>query len=203
MQRYEFFFYLCAVKENYMEQITLKKNIWHAAGTAGLALGAVSSIYLFTGQFLAGDLSPASLWQQVFGMALWAIKFIACIWLMKFFMTKFARENKSAGRKDIFRMGRATALLSALMFSAIYLANMLYISADFYNEIFQETIRQVQSSLDANSLSMLEKIVGKLPQITFTYYLIYCFIFGTVLSAIISRTIPLQEHSSENQQDEQ
>ena len=176
-----------------MEQITLKKNIWHAAGTAGLALGAVSSIYLFTGQFLAGDLSPASLWQQVFGMALWAIKFIACIWLMKFFMTRFALENKGAGRKDIFRMGMATALLSALMFSAIYLANMLYISADFYNQVFQNAIQQMQHALDSNSLSVLERIIGKLPQIAFTYYLIYCFLFGTVLSAIISRTIPSQE----------
>ena len=71
-----------------MEQITLKKSIWHAAGTAGLALGAVSSAYLFSGQLLAGDLLPASVWQQVAAMALWAIKFVVCIWLMKFFMTK-------------------------------------------------------------------------------------------------------------------
>jgi hypothetical protein len=187
-----------------MEQNTLKKNMWNAAGTAGLALGAVSAAYLFAGQFIAGDIdAPASFWQQAIAIVLWVTKFIGCIWLMNFFMKKFLRENEGIDQKTLFRMGMLTALLSALMFSAIYLANMLYISADYYDQIFQTAIRQMASSLDSNSLSELRKIMDKLPQITFIYYLTYCFLFGTVLSAILSRNILPKNPFAVNRPDEQ
>ena len=186
-----------------MEQSTLKKNMWNAAGTAGLALGAVSAIYLFMGQFMAGNLAPATFWQQTVALVLWAVKFVGCIWLMNFFMKKFAKENEGIDSRTLFRMGMATALLSALMFSAIILANMLYISADFYNQVFQTAIQQMTSSLDSNTISALGKIMDRLPQILFFYYFTYCFLFGTVLSAILSRTILAKEATEENRPDEQ
>ena len=186
-----------------MEQNAMIKNMWNAAGVAGLALGAVSSAYLFASQFIAGNLSEAVLWQQVIAIALWAIKIIACVWLMRFFMAKFASENSLTDRKTIFRMGMATAFLSALMFSAIYLANILYISADFYDQVLQTAIQQMTPTLDSNSMSVIEKVIDMLPQVLFFYYLTYCFLFGTVLSLIISRSIPTQENLPESQTDEQ
>ena len=176
-----------------MEQNTVNKNSWNAAGTAGLALGAVSTAYLFAGQWLAGNLESASLWQQVIALVLWTVKFGGCIWLMKYFMTKFASENDGVGNRDAFRMGMMTALLSAIMYSAIYLANMLYISADFYEQTFQAVIEQMRPTLDSNSLTTVERLIGNLPQIMFCYNLIYCFLFGTVLSAILSRNIPARD----------
>ena len=44
--------------------------------------------------------------------------------------------------------------------------------------------------LDSNSMSMLEKMEEDYPQISFFSTLIYCFLYGTVLSAILSRNIP-------------
>jgi hypothetical protein len=46
-----------------MEQNTLKKDMWNAASVAGLALGAVSSAYLFATQLIAGNLEAAVLIQ--------------------------------------------------------------------------------------------------------------------------------------------
>ena len=181
----------------------LKKNMWNAAGTAGLALGAVSVAYVFAGQFLSGDLAPATLWQQIVAFLLWAVKFVGCIWLMKFFMTKFAKENEGVDNKAVFRMGMLTALLSSIMFSAIYLANMLYISADYYETVYQTMLQQMESSLDSNSLSMLERVIANMPQIIFFYYLAYCFLFGTVLSAILSRNIPAKDPFADYKPDEQ
>ena len=112
---------------------------------------------------------------------------------MKYFMTKFASENDGVGNRDAFRMGMMTALLSAIMYSAIYLANMLYISADFYEQTFQAVIEQMRPTLDSNSLTTVERLIGNLPQIMFCYNLIYCFLFGTVLSAILSRNIPARD----------
>ena len=79
-----------------MEQNVLTRNMWNSAGTAGLALGAVSAAYLFAGQMLGGDfetVEPATLWQQIAGFILWGAKLISCVGLMVFFMSKFAREN--------------------------------------------------------------------------------------------------------------
>jgi hypothetical protein len=44
--------------------------------------------------------------------------------------------------------------------------------------------------MDSNSLSMVDSYLERLPEITFISNLIYCFAFGTVLSAILSRNIP-------------
>ena len=186
-----------------MEQNALKKNMWNAAGIAGLALGTVSTAYLFAGQWLAGDLAPATLWQQVVAIVLWAVKLVICIWMMKFFMTRFASEHDGIDNKTVFRMGMMTALLSAVMYSAIYLANILYISADFYEHTFQTMIQQMTPAMDSNSLTMVEKLIGKLPQIMFFYNIVYCFLFGTVLSAILSRNIPAKDAFAEYKPDEQ
>ena len=186
---------------NIMEH--LKKNMWNAAGTAGLALGAVSAAYMFAGQFLSGDLTPATLWQQIAAFLLWGLKFAGCIWLMKLFMVKFADENKGADNKTVFRMGMLTALLSAVMYSAIYLANMLYISADYYDTVYQTMYQQMAASLDSNSISMLEKLIANMPQLMFFYNMTYCFLFGTVLSAILSRNIPAKDPFADYKPDEQ
>ena len=188
---------------NIMEQNALKNQMWNSAGTAGLALGAVSSAYLFATQMISGSLEPATGWQMAASAILWIAKFCGCIWLMNFFMKKYASDNKISDIKALSRMGMATAFLSALMFSAIYLANMLYISADLYDQIFQTAIQQMSTQLDSNSTAILEKTVAKLPQITFFYNLGYCFIFGTVLSTILSRNIiaknPFEEYKSDEQ----
>lgn len=177
--------------------------MWNVACTAGLSLGAVSVAYLFAGQFLSGNLEPATWWQQIVALALWVAKFVGCIWLMKFFMTKFAAENADADNKKVFLMGMLTTVLSAIMYSGIYLANMLYISADYFETVYQALIQQMTSTLDSNSLSMLEKVIANLPQITFFYNLIYCCLFGTVLSAILSRNIPAKDPFADYKPDEQ
>ena len=184
-----------------MEQNTLNKNIWNAAGTAGLALGAISSAYLFAGQLIAGNLSPATLWQQVLSLILWGLKFAMCILIMKLSMAKYAYETKASDKKQIFKMGVAAALLSSLVYSGFYLANMLYISPEFYNMVFETTINEMSASIDSNSAAALEKLKAYLPQIVFLSNFIYCFLFGTVLSAILSRNIspkdPLAEFKTE------
>ena len=180
-----------------MEQNSSATNLWTYAGKAGLALGAISSVYHFASYLLAGDLSPATLGQEIIGMVLWAIKFAGCIWVLSFFMKKFASENSGVDKRTAFKMGTASSLLSALMFAAIYLADMLYISPDFYHMIYQEAYTQIIPVLDSNGLEALDRIMPKIPQITFFTTLIYCFIFGTVLSLILSRNIQSQKTPTE------
>ena len=52
-------------------------------------------------------------------------------------------------------------------------------------------------------MSQMDKMMGKMPQITFFSNLIYCFIFGTILSLILSRNIPSKDPFAASRPDEQ
>lgn len=171
-----------------MGQNTLKANIWNAAGTAGLALGAVSTAYMFLNQYLSAvEISPILI--SVSTLVLWGAKFIGCIWLMAFFMKRFAVQNDITDSKAIYRMGALSAVLSALVFSGAALANVSLISAEMFNEQYQALLQSMAPAMDSNSVSMMDKIIDSMPSITFFSNLIYCSIYGTVLSLILSRNI--------------
>ena len=44
--------------------------------------------------------------------------------------------------------------------------------------------------MDSNTINALDKVEAIMPQMIFFSNLIYCFLYGTVLSAILSRNIP-------------
>ena len=87
-----------------MEQNALKNQMWNSAGCAGLALGSVSAAYLFATQMIAGSLEPATASQMVVSTLLWIAKFGGCIWLMNFFMKKYAADNKITDNKPVFKI---------------------------------------------------------------------------------------------------
>ena len=185
-----------------MEQNTLKRNIWNSAGTAGLALGAVSSAYMFISQII-GTAAISPILMSVLTLALWSIKFGGCIWLMAFFMRKFMTENPAADSTAAFRMGMATALLSAIILAGASFANVSFISADLFNEQYQALLQEIAPKMDSNSLNMVDKVLDNMPYITFFSNLIYCFAYGTALSAILSRNISYKDPFAEIKPDEQ
>ena len=111
-----------------MDEKLTRGALWNKAGTAGIALGAVSAIYLFVTQYLSS--LGSSIWISGFSLVLWGIKLLACIWLMSMFMKWFVEKYPSATSTDSFKFGMVTALCSALVYSAITLANVLVINPD-------------------------------------------------------------------------
>ncbi len=185
-----------------MEDNTIKKNMWNEAGKAGLALGAVSAIYLFATQFMGKAEMPAFATTLLTGL-LWAGKFGGCIWLMMFFMKKFASENPEVDNKATRRFGIIAALLSALVYSAISFANVAFISADMFTEQMDLIMQQMAPMMDSNTMAEMDKYMANLPQITFFSNLIYCFIYGVILSAILSKNIPSRDPFADYKPDEQ
>lgn len=179
-----------------MEQNQIQKNMWNGAGKAGLALGGLSSVYLFLTQFL-GTVEMNAILNMLLTLVLWAVKFGGCIWLMTFFMKKFSYENKEADNSMTFRFGMITAFLSALVYAAVSFANVAFISADMFTEQMDMLMGQMAPMLDSNTMSEMNKTMEKLPQITFFSNLIYCSIYGTILSAILSRNIPSRDPFAE------
>lgn len=178
------------------------KVIWNTAAKAGLALGAVSTICMFVGQFLSTQQLSAGA-TTLSGLILWLAETGGCIWLMAFFMKKMVEENQGVTNSQTFKMGLATAFLSGLLFSAATFANIAFISADYYTANVYAVIQQMTASMDANTVAAVDKVLNYLPQIAFFSTLVQCVIFGTIVSAILSRSIPSKDPFANSNVDEQ
>ena len=177
------------------------KRTWDAAAKAGLVLGGVSSAYFALNSLLStyGASRIGNIGSTLIILVLWGFKFYLCIALLKRFMQQFAAQDDSVTNGDTLRLGICTALLSSLVYSAVYLAWVLFIQPD----IFVNAMQSVAATLPAEALSQMQDMIGKLPQYTFWANLIYCFLFGTVLSVILSRNIPSQNPFESQEEDAQ
>jgi len=181
---------------------TIKKTMWNNAGIAGLIMGLISTACMFAGQYLSTcGLSPIT--TSIAGLLLWGMETGGCIYFMFTFMKKFSEENPSVDNAATFKMGMVSAFLSALVYSTASFANIAYISADFFTEQYQTLMQQMAPIMDSNSKNILEKMLSNMPQITFFSNLIYCFIFGTIVSAALSRGIPSKDPFADYRPDKQ
>ncbi len=163
--------------------------MWNDAAKAGIVLGLVPVVYLFLTQLVGKGLVSHAFLAGAVNFLLWLVKFIACIWLMMLYMKKFARERR-ADNSETFRYGCIVAICSALIVAAFSLANVLLINPDAVSSQFNAVFENYSSSMDSNTQEILVRIQGMMPQLTFFSNLIYCFLFGVILSYILSRNIP-------------
>ena len=163
------------------------KSIWSAAAAPALIMGGISVAYLilthFTGLMKGGG---AAVIGGLLTFILWGAKLAACILVMRHLLRSFAASEEDMDSSRVFKFGMAVSFLSALLYSAAYLGYVLYIVPDQISRLFDTILGQYGSMLDSNSISTLEAMQPKMPSIYFFTNLIYCFLFGTVLSAIFS-----------------
>ena len=166
-----------------------KNNLWEQAGKAGLVLGGISIVYMvltaLTGK--AAEAGNATFLLGLVNVLLWIAKLGACIYLMRFFILRFAMRDPSVDSSRAFRFGMATALLSALLYSAFYLAYVSFIAPDTFEQAL--SVLEDNPMMDSNSMSAIEDMIPKMPTISFFVTLIWCWLFGTVLAAIFSRNV--------------
>jgi hypothetical protein len=127
---------------------------------------------------------------NVAGVILWVAKLYICIRLMRVFMLKFAEGNEGVTNSDTFRFGTATALLSALLYSGFTLAWLMFIQPDAMSESMDAAMQMYENILPQDQIDSIMEMTPRLPSITFFINLVWCWLFGTVLSAIFSRNIP-------------
>lgn len=170
-------------------------TLWNEAGKSGLILGLFTGIFIFTG-LLTGKMEAGGfgsvLAGTVLGILLWFLKFFGCLWILKHQMLKYSASVEKATANDLFRFGMLTALTSAIIVAGLQLLNMTVISPDTIKAATEEYLNTYSSmmSLSDSDLAVFEKTLGNLPRISFFTILIYCFLYGTVASRIISRSIP-------------
>ena len=167
-----------------------KNIIWEHAGVAGLALGGVSIVYMLCTTLIgkAAEASGSNLLFSLLDIVLWLAKFSGCIFLMRFFMLRYAQADPDADNGRVFRLGTRTALLSALLYAGFYLLYTSTLDPDFFQNAF--SILEDSPMMDANSKDMFDEIIPKMPTISFFVTFLYCWLFGTILSSFLSRNIP-------------
>ena len=164
------------------------KSIWNSAAVPGAVLGGVCIAYQLAGLLLTKTDAPVL--AGLVSTLLWLAKFIGCIWLMHFFMKKFAAADPDVDNSDTFKFGVVTALFSALIYSAFYFAYAQFIAPDMFDEAFSMISESYSTFMTEDMLEQVENIKPDMPKILFFSSLLYCFIYGTVLSAILSRKVP-------------
>lgn len=169
-----------------------QKIVWSDATRSGLVLGGVSIAY-FLVNILLGKLpegKAVAVLVNVSSILLWVAKIALCISLMKSFMKKFAASHEGVSNADTFRFGNATALLSALLYSGVYLAWVTLINPGMFSESIDLAMQSYQGMFSQAQIDAMDEMMPRMPALTFFANLIYCWLFGMILSAIFSRNIP-------------
>lgn len=174
-----------------MREIISTKAIVNNASICGFLLGGVSIAYTILVQVLSG-IQPGILHSMI-TMVLWLAKFTGCIYILRFFMKKLTVEYSNVENSHTFRQGLLSALFSALLVSAYSFADLAYIRPDMLGEQIDLIYQMYSNMLDSNSMQALENIMPKMPMVSFFSNLIYCFLYGTILSAILSKNIPSRD----------
>jgi len=172
-----------------MKQTLDNNTLWNEAAKAGAFLGGVSVGCLALKE-LAGT-SGSNFLITAAAVILWAVEFFGCILIMKNVMLSLRDRYEGVKMADTYRLGRRAALLSGLLLAS---AQTLFILKMPEAEM-TSFVDQVAAALPAGAASRdeVEGMMGKLPVITFIGQWVYCFLYGTVLSSIMSRYIFLQK----------
>ena len=82
--------------------------------------------------------------------------------------------------------------MSALVFSTFVVADIMYISTEYYQTAYTTIITEMSKTLPAQNVEEMKNMLVDLPKYTFIGNFIYCSLYGIVLSFILSRNIPSQ-----------
>jgi hypothetical protein len=178
-----------------MKENISNKQILNYASIAGAILGGVSIAYMIVTQQMTKI--DSALVITLLTLVLWLAKFMGCIYIMRHFMKKLNRDFSEVVNKDTMRLGLYGALFSALIVDAYSFANLEFINPDFVKEQMNAVYEVYGSLMDSNTMQVMETFENKLPIYSFFSNLIYCFLYGTVLSAILSKNIPSRDPFAE------
>lgn len=165
-----------------------RNTFWNRAAKAGLVLGGVSVAYLAI-TFLMSRVSGEGfvlILMSIVKALLWVAKLFGCIYLMKLFITRYDSRPLGEGerRPSAFSFGCLVAFLSALIYSAFYMAYTLYLAPDMIDQVME--VYKTMPQFTSEMIEEIENMAPKMPTLMFFTNLIYCTLFGVIVSAFCS-----------------
>ena len=168
---------------------TLEKNtLINLASVSGAVLGVFTIACTALGNAVAGFENPVL--ASIFNLLVWALKFGGCIYIMRWSMRKLSGSYEDVTNRKTFRLGMLSALFSAILVSAYSYIYMGLINPEQLKEAMDNVYQSMSGMMDSNTLAEMQKMEPKMAGISFFSNLIYCFLYGTVLSSILSSNIP-------------
>ena len=166
------------------------KTLWNEAGRVGFVFGGFSSLCLVLN--MGATLTGSTFLTQAAAIILWAVEFFGCILLMKKYMLDLRDKFDGVTMMDAYHFGRRVALLSGLILAAVDAFLIMKMPQETVESVVSELNTAVASKMGAGYEGDVGRVVDKLPLYTFIFQWLYCFLYGSLLSAIMSRYIFLQ-----------
>ena len=166
------------------------KILWNEAGRVGFVFGGFSSLCLVLKEGAA--LTGSSFLVTAAAVILWAVEIFGCILLMKKYMLDLRDKFDGVTAVDTYRFGRRVALLSGLILAAVDAFLIMKMPQETVESVITELNTAVASKMGAGFEGEVGKFVDKLPLYTFIGQWLYCFLYGSLLSAIMTRYLFLQ-----------
>ena len=164
-------------------------TLWNEAAKAGALLGLVSVSCLVLKE-LAG-MSESAFLVQAAVVILWSVEFFGCILLMKKVQLDLRDKYENVKMEDTFRLGRRAAALSGLLLASAQALIILYMPQETMDTLVSDISQAM--SMTSSQKEQVEGMLDKMPLYTFVFQWLYCVLYGTVLSSIMSRYIFLQK----------
>ena len=174
---------------------------WNSAAVAGLVMGAATIVLDYL-PMLPALIGCGEIASDLLGGALKIVKIIACIYLFRVLMLRFfnAVQTDYAGLQ---RYGLKVALFSSILVAGFSILQILVINPEMMTQTIQAVQNTYQNVMDSNTMATMEKMISKLPVITFFSSLIYCYLWGWILSTTFARRLfpvnPFGERGSDEQ----
>ena len=166
------------------------KTLWNEAARVGFVFGGFSSLCLVLK--MGASLTGSAFLTQAAAVILWAVEFFGCILLMKKYMLDLRDKFDGVTVVDTYHFGRRIALFSGLILAAVDAIITMKLPPETVESVVAELNTAVSSKLGSGYEGEVGRFVDKLPLYTFIGQWLYCFLYGSLLSAIMSRYIFLQ-----------
>ena len=181
------FFENDAINVTFVRMKLDSKTLWNEAGRVGFVFGGFSSLCLVLKE--GAGLTNSHFLVMAAAIILWAVEFFGCILLMKKYMLDLRDKYDGVTMVDAYRFGRRVALLSGLILAAVDALIIMKMPQETVTSVMGELSAAMPASLGSVSEDDLGRLVDKLPLYTFIGQWLYCFLYGSLLSAIMSRYI--------------
>jgi len=168
------------------EEIT-NKQIWNDAARVGIVFGVFSSVCL--GLKEAAALTGSTFLTMAASIILWAVEFFGCIMLMKKYMIAEAKQHEGISQLQLYKFGRRVALLSGLILAAVNAVIVSLTPDETIEAAFSQAMSSVPANMQADAADSMNMMLSNFPIFIFIGQWLYCFLYGSVLSAIMSRNV--------------
>ena len=172
------------------------KSLWNEAGRVGFVFGGFSTLCLLLKEGAA--LTGSNFLVQAAAIILWAVEFFGCILLMKKYMLDLRDKFDGVTMVDTYRFGRRVGLLSGLILAAVSTILIIKVPSETMESFIAQLNTAVSEKLGSGYEAEVGRFMDKLPVYTFIGQWLYCFLYGSLLSAIMSRYIYARDIFQQN-----